>query len=177
MVLMSTDLPAPLSPARAVTWPAGTSRSTSTRARTGPKLLLTPRRRRSGTSASTPSGSVVWSARCVPVLIVSCLPFPRLFDSGRRARALRLGHADVGCLDEAVLHHGGGHVLRRHPRRRQVRRLHVRVGLGVLRGGVDEAGGRRLAGPEVERDGRRCLCLQVDRLVHRAALEALQDVL
>ena len=40
MHLMSTDLPAPLSPASAVTCPAGTSRSTSVRACTGAEVLV-----------------------------------------------------------------------------------------------------------------------------------------
>src|SRR5437588_5074626 len=43
MHLMSTDLPAPLSPARAVTWPPGTSRFMSTSACTAPKFLSMPR--------------------------------------------------------------------------------------------------------------------------------------
>src|SRR5664279_3613889 len=38
MVLIMTDLPAPLSPANAVTWPAGMSRSTSVSAFTGPNV-------------------------------------------------------------------------------------------------------------------------------------------
>src|SRR5690348_7574616 len=69
MVLIKTDLPAPLSPARAVTWPAGTSRSMSTNARTAPKLLLTPLRLRSGVEAAAPSGPAVRSARLGPGLI------------------------------------------------------------------------------------------------------------
>src|SRR5450755_1218413 len=44
MVLISVDLPAPLSPTRAVTWPSGMSRSTPASACTGPKLLPTLRR-------------------------------------------------------------------------------------------------------------------------------------
>src|SRR6266536_1495466 len=43
MVLISVDLPAPLSPTRAVTWPADMSRSTPASACTGPKLLPSPR--------------------------------------------------------------------------------------------------------------------------------------
>ena len=39
MHLISTDLPAPLSPASAVTWPAGMSRSMSTRALHGAEVL------------------------------------------------------------------------------------------------------------------------------------------
>ena len=42
-VLISEDLPAPLSPTNAVTLPACTVRSTLLRARTGPKDLVTPR--------------------------------------------------------------------------------------------------------------------------------------
>ena len=38
---MRVDFPAPLSPIRAVTWPAGTSRSTPLRASTAPKRLTT----------------------------------------------------------------------------------------------------------------------------------------
>ncbi len=41
MVLIRVDLPAPLSPMRAVTWPAGTSRSTPDSASTAPKRLTT----------------------------------------------------------------------------------------------------------------------------------------
>ena len=48
MHLISTDLPAPLSPAKPVTCPAGTSRSTPTSAWTGPKFLPIPRNRSSG---------------------------------------------------------------------------------------------------------------------------------
>src|ERR1039457_1309842 len=50
MVLIRVDLPAPLSPTRAVTLPMGMSRSMSERAFTGPKLLPTPRSRSSGAS-------------------------------------------------------------------------------------------------------------------------------
>src|ERR1700730_17880777 len=50
IVLISVLLPAPLSPTSAVTWPMGTSRLMSVRARTGPKFLPTPTRRSSGWS-------------------------------------------------------------------------------------------------------------------------------
>ena len=46
MHLINVLLPAPLSPTRAVTFPAYTSRSTSFRTCTGPKDLLTPRKDR-----------------------------------------------------------------------------------------------------------------------------------
>ena len=48
MLLIETDLPAPLSPTSAVTSPAGTSRSTSDSACTGPKFLETCSSRSSG---------------------------------------------------------------------------------------------------------------------------------
>ena len=44
MHLINVLFPAPLSPTRAVTFPAYTSRSTSFRTWTGPKDLLTPRK-------------------------------------------------------------------------------------------------------------------------------------
>src|SRR5437764_7330409 len=43
-ILTRVDLPAPLSPTRATTSPARTSKSTPSRAWTGPKRLLTPSR-------------------------------------------------------------------------------------------------------------------------------------
>src|SRR5215212_2098110 len=48
IVLTSVDLPAPLSPTRATTSPGRTSKSTLLSAWTGPKLLLTPFRARTG---------------------------------------------------------------------------------------------------------------------------------
>src|SRR3954451_21174737 len=51
MHLTSVDLPAPLSPTRAVTWPASARKSTPLSTSTGPKLLLMPRISRMGTSA------------------------------------------------------------------------------------------------------------------------------
>src|SRR5207248_8734387 len=68
MVLISVDLPAPLSPTIAVTCPAGTSRSMSASARTGPKFLPMPRRLSSGGSCAcvppepAPLGSVACCA-------------------------------------------------------------------------------------------------------------------
>src|SRR5579871_6632533 len=52
MVLIMVDLPAPLSPIKAVTRPRGTSRSTPVRARTGPKVFEMPRSESSGPSLS-----------------------------------------------------------------------------------------------------------------------------
>src|SRR5579859_2479896 len=50
MHLVSTDLPAPLSPQSAVTSPAGRSRSTLLSASTGPKCFSRPRALRSGSA-------------------------------------------------------------------------------------------------------------------------------
>src|SRR5580692_2506012 len=53
MVLMVTDLPAPLSPTSAVTFPAGMLRFTLESAWTAPNALLTPRSSSSGVAASS----------------------------------------------------------------------------------------------------------------------------
>src|SRR5438270_3327190 len=53
MHLMSVDLPAPLSPTRAITSPARTSKSTSASACTEPKDLVRPRSSRSGVDPVT----------------------------------------------------------------------------------------------------------------------------
>ena len=50
IVLIVTDLPAPLSPISAVTWPAGISKSMFESACTGPKFFETPLRRRRGSA-------------------------------------------------------------------------------------------------------------------------------
>ena len=61
MTLTRVDLPAPLSPTRATTSPASHSKSTSDRACTAPKRLLTPSSWRSGVSVAT--GAVSRSPR------------------------------------------------------------------------------------------------------------------
>ena len=53
--LTKVDLPAPLSPTIATTWPADTSRSTSVSAATAPKLLLIPRSDRTAVSVAASS--------------------------------------------------------------------------------------------------------------------------
>src|SRR6266487_811115 len=53
MILISVDLPAPLSPTRAVTSPAGAAKSTSLSACTAPNRLLTPRNSSMGVLAAT----------------------------------------------------------------------------------------------------------------------------
>src|SRR5262249_46448312 len=102
MHLMSTDFPAPLSPASAVTFPAGRSRSTSRSACTATKCLLMPRRRSSG--ACSPSVSVTVDS---------------LLDPGDGARLLDRGDANGRHLHPLVLDDRGVHVGRRHPLRRE----------------------------------------------------------
>ena len=55
MHLISVDLPAPLSPTRAMTSPGETWKSTSKRAWTAPKLFETPRSSRTGVSVTLSS--------------------------------------------------------------------------------------------------------------------------
>ena len=62
IVLISVDLPAPLSPTRAVTWPAGMSRSMSVSACTGPKFLPMPRSRSSGSASFTFTSCLITSS-------------------------------------------------------------------------------------------------------------------
>src|SRR5437870_2321999 len=79
----------------------GTSRSTSARARAAPCDLLSPCRLSSG--------------RAEPLVAGSASRATGLFDSGGGAGALRLGDADVGRLDGAVLDHRRRQVLGRDP--------------------------------------------------------------
>src|SRR5438034_3172500 len=128
--LISTDLPAPLSPASAVTCPDGTSRSTPTSACTGPKFLLIPRSRRSGSAlpvGGAGGGPGSTSVLTVPVASPSrdmerrsgrirgtrMRPDPdptELAYARRRARAGQPARADVGGggsnpCDAGVLDH------------------------------------------------------------------------
>ena len=61
IVLISVDLPAPLSPTRAVTWPAGMSRLMSVSACTGPKFFPMPRSRSSGSASFTVTSCLMTS--------------------------------------------------------------------------------------------------------------------
>src|SRR5580704_4046899 len=70
MVLIVTDLPAPLSPTSAVILPAGTERLTLSRAWTAPNDLLTPRSSRSGTS------SVMWAPIATTTHVCPCFQWP-----------------------------------------------------------------------------------------------------
>src|SRR5881396_66361 len=112
MLFTSTDLPAPLSPRRAVTSPARTSRSTFVRACTGPNAFEIPRKRS--------RGSELESVLTSPHSIRADPAAPRgggatghdpLADSRCRARALDCSGAQVGHLDRAVLDDGIGHAV------------------------------------------------------------------
>src|SRR6185312_993843 len=66
-ILMSVDLPAPLSPTRATTSPACTSSSMSVRAETAPNFLVMLRRLRMG----FPLAGVVAAASVIPCVLFS----------------------------------------------------------------------------------------------------------
>src|SRR5450631_1589885 len=174
MVLIMTDLPAPLSPASAVTWPAGISRSTSVSAFTGPKCLLTPRRRRSG-CPSPPAGLVgsvssaavvmlsVASSACSMSRLRSCVASRGwvasrdpttsrggLLDPCCRARARNSARTQDGHLDRAVLDDRRAHVGRGDADRRRVHGLDGRLEYRVIGRRVGQRGRGRLTGPQEE---------------------------
>src|SRR4029077_20399520 len=98
MHLVRTDLPAPLSPARAVTWPAGRSRSTAYRACTGPKCFSRPRTLSRGSVAEGES-------------TVTCATWSNV----RRARGCRRARYAAASINYSLLlrdaggvAHGGG---------------------------------------------------------------------
>src|SRR5712692_11448309 len=187
MHLVSTDLPAPLAPARAVTWPAGRSRSTAYRACTAPKCFSRPRTLSSGSVAEGES-----RVTCATESIVRC---PRRCRRARYAAAsinyrlllrdaVGAAHgggdrlAERGLVDEAVLDDRGSHVRLVGPQRNQERRGLRGARLARLRrrGAVDERGGRSQAGAEDGREGDRVPGFQINGLVHSAALVTGEDV-
>src|SRR5215210_7130846 len=85
--LMRVLLPAPLSPTRAVTWPAYVSRSTPRSTCTAPKLLFTPRRDSTGCPCGVVCACAAESATAIAVLGAA--------DPGVRARLLERGGAEV----------------------------------------------------------------------------------
>src|SRR5215813_5093637 len=144
MHLISVDLPAPLSPTRAITSPARTSKSTSLSACTDPKVLDRSRISRSGVSVTgrlratveAPGGASTRVADLLAVLLV-------------------LPGAHVAALQELVLEetrvirlrdrddrdHEGGLLLR------AVRACRIRLGRLPLEQGDSRCGGRvRLVG-------------------------------
>src|SRR5436190_24305798 len=101
IALMRVDLPAPLSPTRATTSPAATSKSTSVRASTAPKRLVTPFTSRS-----------IWRPGAVSTeaVVISCLLLDPVLLACRRVGA----RADLGDLPVVVRDHRrldlvGGH--------------------------------------------------------------------
>src|SRR5215217_2367724 len=125
MVFTSVDLPAPLSPTRASTSPARTSRSMFFNAWTAPKRLEMPRR------DSTVVASTGWVGVGVTVMCrsVSC----DLLQAGSGAGGLEGGRADVRHLVDAVLDDGVLDVGLGDRDRAEDRRRHA-VGLGGGRG-------------------------------------------
>src|SRR3954469_16803291 len=170
-LLTSVDLPAPLSPTRAMTSPERTSKSTPRRACTAPNRLCTPRSSSSGVSlnVSPPPLQAHEGRRAErrPSDRVSWLREP----SGS-AVLLVLALADVAGLQEPVLDDGVLDVVLgdrqrgqqdRGCRRALVGRLVVGLRLLLLRQRDGDLGGR--------------VGLLLDRLVDRHALLAGEDVL
>src|SRR5205085_4847983 len=164
--LMSVDLPAPLSPTRAMTSPSRTSKSTSWSACTDPKLLETKR-----------SSSVGEAVSFTGVFYHGGLsPFPQRAETGTvptsvlllLAELRVLAVTDLAALQEAFLEEQL--VVRlRHPDRRQQDRLRA-ADLAVH------------AGDLLALDDRHCgscrgLRLLADRLVDGPALPAGEDEL
>src|SRR5262245_14269578 len=89
---MSVDLPAPLSPTRAVTLPGRTTRSTPLRTLTGPKDFLMPTSWMIG-SASLPTEAWTMGGEMVPDMLAA------LRDSGPGSRCMRWRRA---CRRDAL---------------------------------------------------------------------------
>src|SRR4051794_13302672 len=174
MDLMRVDLPAPLSPTSAMTWPGATWKSTWYRACTAPKLFDTPRSSRMGSLLLTlslrsrrlrPAGGAARTRR--PPMATGLQP-------GVRAELRELAGADVFLLEEAVVEDDVDVVLRDRLRLEQDgRHLAGRV-IGLA---VDEAGRRRLLLRQRDRELRGRVGLLLDRLVDGHALVAREDVL
>src|SRR5689334_18018755 len=150
MHLMSVDLPAPLSPTRAMTSPAATRKSTWYSAWTAPNRFETPRSSRTGWL------SVIGS------------------DPGLRAEVRVLAGADVLPLQEAVLERDVDVVLRDRLRLQEHGRDLARAVVGLA---VDETGLRLRALRQGDRELGRRVGLLLDGLVDRHALLAREDVL
>src|SRR5438094_3158068 len=178
MHLVKTDLPAPLSPHRAVILPAGRSRSTPYSACTAPKCLSTPRTLRRGSATCAIFVILLPRKKMPPRTSRGGIRRFRLGDSVVRADLLRDGLAESALVDEIVLDDRRGDRRLVDPQRSQEDGGLGVAGLARGRRGrsVDERGWRLEAGAKdgVERDCR--LSLQVDGLVDGAALVALEDV-
>src|SRR5919204_2285058 len=158
-LLISVDLPAPLSPTSAITSPARTSKSASRSAWTDPKLLEIPRSSRVGGSGviTAPFSITVEALRRAP------LPLQVLL-----AVLLVLADADLALLQEAFLEEERV-VLLRDPDGRQQDRLRALELRDLAR--------HLPVLDERDRDVRGRLCLEADRLVDGAGLPAREDEL
>src|SRR3954462_5968011 len=182
MHLIRVLFPAPLSPTRAVTSPGRTSKSTSRRTWTAPKLLLIPRRDSN-------------SRCCPPEALLIASTAPRCPGPRARSRASRWkawSSADAllcaGLLEglaRADLVRGGEavgddvlDVLREDRLRLEQHALDLLLGLGVLhraRRHLVGPGGISLGQRDRQRRGRVGLLL--DRLIDRHTLRAQQHPL
>src|SRR5450631_1405895 len=200
IVFTRLDFLAPLSPTRAVTRPAGMSRSTSVSACTAPKDFVTPRNCTSG--SRTPSSSTLSSAIVTPPRVRSAPPptgegrttassTPRtlcdrpktgvrtpLLWSDSRSLAIsgeRPG-AQLRCRHELILDDGRVHVLRRDPCGSQEDRWNRCAAHRVGGLSIGQTRRRRLSGSQVQGERRGGLCFQIDGLVGGPALVSRQHV-
>src|SRR5438046_6028538 len=179
MHLVKTDLPAPLSPHRAVILPAGRARSTPYSACTAPKCLSTPRTLRRGSATCAIFVILLPRKKMPPRTPRGGIRRFRLGDSVVRADLLRDGLAESALVDEIVFDDRRGDLRLVDPQRSQEDGGLGVAGLARGRGGrsVDERG-RRLGAGAKDGGQRDCrLSLQVDGLVDGAGLVALEDVL
>src|SRR3954454_20611430 len=104
MHLTNVDLPAPLSPTSAVTWPGYTTKSTSRSTCTGPKLLSMPRSSSRGVSVTTvPFHDRAGGRHGTPTGRIGV--GQSLLDTGLRAHGGVVAGAKVGDRDELVGDH------------------------------------------------------------------------
>src|SRR3954447_20819679 len=184
MALISVLFPAPLSPTRATISPESTSKSTSCRARTGPKLLENPRSaRRCSGGGPLPLPLDSASPPATPGLIL--LPHRHLADPSCLTGRLELVRADLVCgpvpvwADQRLT--AVGHrldvVLGRRLRRQQVGRDIGRTVVGLRLLNQKTTGRDRLALSQCNGDLRRCLGLGPGRLVDGHVLGPIEDPL
>src|SRR6266498_1716810 len=162
--LISVDLPAPLSPTRAITWPGNARKSTSSSARTIPKCFETPRSSRVGLSVG---GAIEVGNEGRPAGRPSNPITPQLL-----AVLLVRAATDVAPLQVAVLDRLVPVLLRNRERRLECRR---HLPHAVARLAVDAHGLAALDQRDRELGGR--VRLERDRLVDGDALPAGDDVL
>src|SRR3954471_3430238 len=167
IVLINVDLPAPLSPTRATTSPAWTSKSTLPRACTGPKDLLTPRRR----SRGVPCVGAVPAPAWVSVAMVVSLSG----DAGFLAPGRVGPRAHLRRCHEPVLEHRVLDVVLRHGDRLELHGRDVRRAVVDLV--VDQAARHRLALRQGRGDRRGVLGQRLDRLVDGHVLLVDEDPL